>query len=235
MAFNAPSSLCVAVVPEAARLSTRALGAVEQNWVNAVAGGTGISVVLILIKDSIHLEPWQVGRAARKLQEGHPSLRSYIVVSKHGKPRLETPSSPHKVVTALDADPNSSGDSSISSSVSVLNEGPMGQRGKPAEVATASQQKLAGAFGRQRSEHLEDTTEGKKRGEPADWERLLEKELNTPISGVPNSELLQRSIKAKEDETYLPVLSVAVHFLSGGRRAIALRTHTAACDYSAVA
>jgi hypothetical protein len=123
MAFNAPSSLCVAVVPEAGRLSTRALGAVEQNSVNAVAGG--ISVVLILIKDSIHLEPWQVDRAARKLQEGHPSLRSYIVVSKHGKPRLETHSTPHKVVTALDADPNSSGDSLIISPVSVLSEGPV--------------------------------------------------------------------------------------------------------------
>jgi hypothetical protein len=102
-------------------------------------------------------------------------------------------------------------------------------------VAIASQQKLAGASERQRSENLEDTAEGKKRGEPPDWERLLEQELNTPINGVPHSELLQRSIKAREGETYLPVLSVAVHFLLGARTAIALRTHTTACDYSAVA
>lgn len=66
-----------------------------------------------------------------------------------------------------------------------------------------------------------------------DWHQVLEWELNTPIAKATFP--CESCAGVDTSEERFPALGVKLHFLPGGRCSVALRVHTAACDYAAVA
>lgn len=80
---------------------------------------------------------------------------------------------------------------------------------------------------------MEDFTRGADCSVP-DWQQVLEWELNAPIAKATFSHESSAAGVDTSEERF-PALGVKLHFLPGGRCSVALRVHTAACDYAAVA
>ncbi|CAI7891908.1 unnamed protein product [Closterium sp. NIES-53] len=195
---------------------SRPLGNTEENWLRAVNGGTGNTVVGVLISMEVTREALQ--NAVNSVQKKHPRLLSQLVFV-NGRPHFQTTSSGVVEVDVIENVPES-----ISASIDGNGEGSEEFLDDSFEIGRRCSIDVGGGKTAAEEEGLERSESGRSGFKMSlcqnHWLRIVESAMNEPW----------KCDESSVGEEAAILLCFRMYRLHEGRSLILFRAHTSVCD-----